>query len=95
MLFVDLDDFRRINRDRGHGVGDELLFSAGRRIVSAVGGADVVARAGGDEFAVMSFGMQRSVDVVELGTRILEAFDQMMPYPAAGIGKPAGMFGRA
>ena len=82
VLFVDLDDFRRINRERGHGTGDELLFSAGRRIVSAVGAGDVVARAGGDEFAVMSVRMQRSVDVVELGTRILEAFDD--PFELGG-----------
>lgn len=82
VLFVDLDDFRRINRDRGHGVGDELLFSAGRRIVSATGDGDVVARAGGDEFAVMSAGPQRSVDVVELGYRILMAFDD--PFELGG-----------
>ena len=82
VLFVDLDDFRRINRDRGHGIGDELLFSAGRRIVSAVGGGDVVARAGGDEFVVMSIGMQRSVDVVQLGTRIIESFDD--PFQLGG-----------
>ncbi len=82
VLFVDLDDFRRINRDRGHGIGDELLFSAGRRIAAAVGDGDVVARAGGDEFAVMSVGMRRSVDVVQLGTRILEAFDD--PFELRG-----------
>lgn len=82
VLFVDLDGFRRVNRDRGHGVGDELLFSASRRIVSAIGPGDVVARSGGDEFVVMSVGLERSVDVVRLGSRILEAFDD--PFELAG-----------
>ena len=82
VLFVDLDGFRQVNRDRGHGVGDELLFSASRRIVSAIGPGDVVARSGGDEFVVMSVGLERSVDVVRLGSRILEAFDD--PFELAG-----------
>ncbi len=75
VLFADLDGFRRVNRERGHGVGDELLFAAARRLVSAVGSADLVARAGGDEFVVMSAGLGSSSDVMALGNRILEAFD--------------------
>jgi diguanylate cyclase (GGDEF)-like protein len=82
VLFVDLDGFRQVNRDRGHGVGDELLFSAARRIVSAIGSGDVAARSGGDEFVVMSVGLERSVDVVRLGSRILEAFDD--PFELGG-----------
>ena len=45
VLLVDIDGFRKINRDRGHDIGDELLFSSGRRIRSAVGADDIVARA--------------------------------------------------
>ena len=75
VLFVDLDGFRRVNRERGHGVGDELLFAAARRLVSAAGASDLVARAGGDEFAVMSCGIERSLDVIALSERVREAFD--------------------
>lgn len=75
VFFVDLDGFRRINRERGHGVADELLFAAARRLVSTVGPADIVARVGDDEFAVMSCGIERSLDVIALGERIREAFD--------------------
>lgn len=75
VLFIDVDGFRRINRDRGHGVGDELLFSAARRIVSAVGPGDLVARSGGDEFVVMSVGLERNLDVVGLAGRLHESFD--------------------
>lgn len=75
VLFIDVDGFRRINRDRGHGVGDELLFSAARRIVAAVGPGDLVARSGGDEFVVMSVGLERNLDVVGLAGRLHESFD--------------------
>ena len=75
VLLVDLDGFRRINRDLGHGVGDQLLFSAGRRLLAAVRGDDVVARAGGDEFVVLSRGLAAGSDVVDLAAAILSAFD--------------------
>ena len=75
VFLVDLDGFRRVNRDRGHGVGDELLFAAARRIVSAVGAGDVVGRAGADEFAVMSCDRADSGAVAALGNRLLSAFD--------------------
>jgi diguanylate cyclase (GGDEF)-like protein len=75
VLLVDLDGFRRINRDLGHVVGDRLLFSAGRRLLSAARSGDVVARAGGDEFVVLSRSPSGSSRVVDLAESILAAFD--------------------
>ncbi|MCB0876086.1 MAG: EAL domain-containing protein [Solirubrobacterales bacterium] len=75
VLFVDIDGFRRVNRDLGHGIADQLLFSAARRLLSAVGDDDLVARAGGDEFVVLSRGLATGSDVVDLAEAILEAFD--------------------
>ena len=75
VMLVDLDGFRRVNRDLGHIVGDQPLFSAGRRLLSAVRSGDVVARAGGDEFVVMSRSPPGSSRVVELAESILAAFD--------------------
>jgi diguanylate cyclase (GGDEF)-like protein len=75
VLLVDLDGFRRINRDLGHVVGDRLLFSVGRRLLSAARSGDVVARAGGDEFVVMSRSPSGSSRVVDLAESILAAFD--------------------
>ena len=75
VLLVDIDGFRRVNRDFGHAIGDQLLFSAARRLLSAVRSDDVVARAGGDEFVVMSRGLAAGSDVVDLAGPILAAFD--------------------
>lgn len=52
-LFVDLDNFKPVNDVFGHQVGDELLTAVGERLRAAVRHDDVVARVGGDEFAIM------------------------------------------
>jgi diguanylate cyclase (GGDEF)-like protein/PAS domain S-box-containing protein len=53
VLFVDLDDFKEVNDTLGHGAGDQLLVSVGRRIAEVAGPLNMAARTGGDEFAVL------------------------------------------
>ncbi len=53
VMMLDLDDFKRINDTRGHGVGDRVLIETARRLAGALGEGDTVARLGGDEYAIL------------------------------------------
>jgi diguanylate cyclase (GGDEF)-like protein len=58
VLFVDLDDFKRVNDRLGHLVGDHALQSAAQRMSGVLRDQDLLARLGGDEFAVVVAGSE-------------------------------------
>ena len=71
LLLVDLDGFKQINDTHGHALGDECLKEAAARLTQCCGGAELVARIGGDEFAVL-VGTKLSAATVEaLATTIV------------------------
>ena len=76
VLFLDLDDFKRINDSLGHEVGDKLLVEAAIRLQQIVRGNDTVGRLGGDEFIILLRQLTNKSyahPVIEL---LLEAFRQ-------------------
>jgi diguanylate cyclase (GGDEF)-like protein len=83
VLFLDLDRFKLINDSIGHAAGDEMLVEIGRRIAGALGDDGVVARFGGDEFAILAEGVGDAEASIALSARILEA-----------VGKPLWLGGR-
>src|SRR5690606_34217561 len=76
ILYIDLDNFKMINDQWGHNVGDLVLNEAANVIQSAIKGKDVAARLGGDEFAVMLKNVQDDNDTVHLVEHILHKFQQ-------------------
>ena len=73
VLFLDLDGFKHINDSLGHPIGDKLLQSIAKRLVTCVRGSDTVSRQGGDEFVVLLSEMQQSEDAAITARRMLEA----------------------
>ena len=65
ILLLDLDHFKDINDTLGHQFGDDLLADLGPRLASRIGSSGLVARFGGDEFAILP--ARRTDDVIALG----------------------------
>ena len=82
VLYIDIDEFKRINDSLGHSVGDELLKAVADRLSSCVSANDVVARLGGDEFAIIQNRADASTDTVDLITRIYQTIRE--PYEVSG-----------
>lgn len=71
-MLIDIDRFKHINDDYGHATGDELVRIIGARMKDFLGERSVVARVGGDEFAV-SLPLTRQASAIAMGSALVEA----------------------
>jgi diguanylate cyclase (GGDEF)-like protein len=77
VIFLDLDDFKPVNDNFGHAVGDLLLQQVAQRLQSAVRAVDTVGRIGGDEFVVLVAGLGGQEAVHTMTDKISQALQEM------------------
>ena len=82
VLLLDLDGFKRVNDTLGHLVGDRLLRAVSERLRHSLRASDVVARFGGDEFAVVQTAISDPRAAVVLTRKLLDALAR--PFELGG-----------
>lgn len=75
VLFMDLDEFKKVNDLHGHGTGDRLLQMLAERCRKRVRAADTFARIGGDEFGVLLERIESDGNASEVAETILESLE--------------------
>ena len=107
LILIDLDGFKPVNDVYGHAAGDLCIRRSAARLAAVCGDAALVARIGGDEFAVLVRAPADPCALAEHGRRIVAALNRPIPYRghvlrigasvgiATGSGSRTRLFGRA
>lgn len=74
ILFLDLDDFKKINDTLGHETGDKLLVKVAARLNEVVRKSDTVGRLGGDEFIILLSGLANAAEIRPFAEHLLARF---------------------
>lgn len=92
VMFMDLDDFKRINDIHGHDAGDKLLITVARRLKEKLSTQDFISRFSGDEFVIIIGNYHSDSAVLNLAANLLDMYrdpihiDSDIYYISASIG---------
>ena len=101
VLFIDIDDFKLVNDECGHEVGDLTLAAVAERLSGAARPSDTVGRFGGDEFVVICEDLADDADATKIAERMLNELSRPIPTPygertlSASIGVATGNTSRS
>jgi diguanylate cyclase (GGDEF)-like protein len=82
VLFIDLDDFKLVNDELGHGVGDLVLTAVAQRLMACVRPSDTVGRFGGDEFVIVCEDVQDDAGAMDIAARVLRSLAPPFSTPS-------------
>jgi len=75
VMFIDLDDFKKVNDSFGHHVGDKVIQGAALRLKKCLRDIDSIARLGGDEFTLLVPHIGDHEDIEVIARRLIESLD--------------------
>jgi diguanylate cyclase (GGDEF)-like protein/PAS domain S-box-containing protein len=85
LLYLDLDDFKRVNDTLGHEAGDELLRTVARRLKACVREEDTVGRPGGDEFTLLLNEVRGARAAEKVARKIVAALEAPIPLGSQSV----------